>query len=101
MNETLRNTKILEKVVNSVCAYYGIAASRIFSRDRHKIVSDARNIIIYILHKDFKLSISFLSHEFSRSERWVVQLCAVKKQHIFLYKDCSDEYENLLKIIKD
>lgn len=91
---------IVEQVADVVCGRYGIDINRVFGLDRHKPVADARNIIVYILHKDFGLSISFLSREFDRSERWIMQICATKKQHITMYADCEEEHEMFLDLLK-
>ena len=100
MNEFTRKKLLVEQVADVVCTQYGVDINRIFSRDRHKPVSDARNIILYILHKDYGLSISFLSKEFERTDRWVVLTCATKKQHIAMYEDCEDEHKRFLERLK-
>lgn len=100
MDEITKKKMIVEKVADVVCTKVGVDINRIFSRDKHKSVSDARNIIIYILHKDYGLSISFLSNTFERSPRWIVQSCAIKKQHISMYEDCEEEHNLFLRLLK-
>ena len=92
---------LIEQVCGAVCTEYGIDTDRIFGKDRHKKVSDARVLIIYILHKDLKLSTPFLAQEFNRSTSWVLKKCATKKQHISMYDDCYEEHERFLELIKN
>lgn len=99
--ETLTQKRLLiEQVCDAVCTEYGIDIDRVFGEDRHKKVSDARVLIVYILHKDLGLTIPFLAQEFNRSTSWVLKKCATKKQHILMYDDCYDEHERFLKLIK-
>lgn len=100
MDELTRKKLLVEQVCDVVCTEYGIDIDRIFGKDRHKKVSDARVLIIYILHKDLKLSTPFLAQEFNRSTSWVLKKCATKKQHIAMYDDCYDEHERFLKLIE-
>ena len=91
---------LIEQVCDTVCKEYGIDIDRIFGKDRHKVVSDARVLIIYILHKDLKISTPLIARGFNRSTSWVLKKCATKKQHITMYDDCYDEHERFLKLIK-
>lgn len=100
MDELTRKKLIIEQVCDVVCTAYGIDIERVFSEDRHKKVSDARVLIVYILHKELKLTIPFLAQEFNRSTSWVLKKCAIKRQHIAMYEDCYDEYERFLELIE-
>ena len=100
MDELTRKKLIIEVVCDVVCTEYGIDVNRVFSEDRHKKVSDARVLIVYILHKDLKFSIPFLAQEFERSTSWVLKKCATKKQHISMYEDCSEEHKRFLGFIE-
>lgn len=101
MDEITKKKLLVEQVADVVCTKFGVDINRIFSRDKHKPVSDARNIMVYILHKDYGLSISFLSKEFQRTQSWVFKTCAIKKQHIAMYDDCYDEHEIFLELVKN
>ncbi len=100
MDGLTKNRLLVEKVCDAVCMEYGIDINRVFSEDRHKKVSDARVLIVYILHKDFKLATPFLAKEFNRSTSWVLKKCATKRQHIAMYDDCYDEHERFLDLVK-
>lgn len=100
MDELTKNKLIIEQVCDIVCTNYGVDINRIFSEDRHKKVSNARVLIVYILHKDLGLTIPFLAQEFERSTSWVLKKCAIKKQHISMYEDCCDEHERFLELVK-
>lgn len=101
MDELTRKKLLIEQVCDVVCTHYGIDINRVFSEDRHKSVSDARIIIVYILHKDFGLTTPFLAKEFNRSTSWVLKKCAMKKQHITMYDDCMMEHNRFLRLLKN
>lgn len=101
MDELTRKKLIIEQVCDVVCTNYGVDINLVFSEDRHKKVSDARVLIVYILHKDLGLTIPFLAQEFERSTSWVLKKCAIKKQHISMYGDCYDEHERFLELVKN
>ena len=100
MDELTRKRLIIEQVCDVVCTHYGIDINRVFSEDRHKPISEARVLLVYILHKDLGLTIPFLAQEFERSTSWVLKKCATKKQHIAMYDDCYDEHERFLNLVK-
>jgi chromosomal replication initiation ATPase DnaA len=100
MDEFTKKKLIVENVSDVVCTHFGVDINRVFSRDKHKRISDARNIILYILHKDYGLSISFLAKEFERTTSWVLKMCAIKKQHISMYEDCEEEHDMFLDLLK-
>ena len=99
MDELTRKKLLVEEVADAVCTKYGIDIERVFSRDKHKVVTDARNIMAYILHKDLGLSITFVAKELNRSESWVLKTCAKMALHISLYDDCIDEHDFLLTLL--
>ena len=90
MDELIKNKLLVEQVADVVCTQLG----------RHKPISEARVLLVYILHKDLGLTIPFLAQEFERSTSWVLKKCATKKQHIAMYEDCYDEHERFLRLVK-
>ena len=100
MDELTRKKLIVEQVANVVCTHFGVDINSVFGMDRHKPISEARVLLVYILHKDLKFSIPFLAQEFERSTSWVLKKCATKKQHISMYDDCYDEHKRLLDLIR-
>ena len=101
MKDLIRKKEILEKVADVVCNKYGVDINSVFEKNKHKKASEARNIIVYILHKDYGLSISFIAREFERSERWIKQIYSTKKQHILMYDDCSEEHSLFLELLEN
>ena len=101
MDEMIRNKLLVEQVADVVCTRLGVDINSVFGLDRHKQISEARILLVYILHKDFGLTIPFLAQEFERSTSWVLKKCATKKQHIAMYDDCYDEHERFLNLIKN
>ena len=101
MSDLVQKKIIVEKVADVVCSKYGVDINTVFAKDKHKRASEARNIIVYILHKDYGLSISFIAKEFERSERWIKQIYSTKKQHILMYSDCVEEHNLFLDLLKN
>lgn len=101
MDESIRRQLLVEKVADVVCNYYGVDVNDVFSTTRKRPIALARESIIYILHCDFCLSLSFLSRTFERTPRWICDICATKRLHIELYEDSFEEHEILLKLIKN
>lgn len=100
MDELTRKKLLVEQVADVVCTHFGVDINSVFGIDRHKPISEARILLVYILHKDLGLTIPFLSQEFNRSSSWVLKKCAIKKQHIVMYDDCCDEHERFLNLVK-
>lgn len=100
MDELIKNKLLVEQVADVVCTQLGVDINSVFGLDRHKPISEARVLLVYILHKDLGLTVPFLAKEFERSTSWVLKKCATKKQHIAMYEDCYDEHERFLRLVK-
>lgn len=100
MDELIKKKLLVEQVADIVCTQLGVDINGVFGIDRHKPISEARILLVYILHKDLGLTIPFLAQEFERSTSWVLKKCAIKKQHISMYEDCYDEHERFLNLVK-
>lgn len=100
MDELIKNKLLVEQVADVVCTHLGVDINSVFGVDRHKPISEARVLLVYILHKDLGLTTPFLAQEFERSTSWVLKKCATKKQHIAMYEDCYDEHERFLELVK-
>lgn len=100
MDDLTRNKLLVEQVADVVCTHLGVDINSVFGVDRHKPISEARVLLVYILHKDLGLTIPFVAQEFERSTSWVLKKCATKKQHISMYDDCYDEHKRLLDLIR-
>lgn len=101
MDELIKNKLLVEQVADVVCTQLGVDINSVFGMDRHKPISEARILLVYILHKNLGLTIPFLAQEFERSTSWVLKKCATKKQHIAMYEDCYDEYERFWELVKN
>ena len=100
MDELTKKKLLVEQVADVVCTQLGVDVNSVFGTDRHKHISEARILLVYILHKDLGLTIPFLAQEFERSTSWVLKKCATKKQHIEMYEDCYDEHERFLNLVR-
>lgn len=100
MDELIKNKLLVEQVADVVCTQLGVDINSVFGLDRHKPISEARVLLVYILHKDLGLTIPFLAQEFDRSTSWVLKKCAIKKHHMSMYEDCYDEHERFLSLVK-
>jgi len=98
--EITKDEIILFKDIKQVIlCYFNIYNTDIYSKRGKKPSYTARMLIYYILHCEYKLSISktaFLMHKTPRN----IQRCiANTKFRINHYEDCKKEYEDILSII--
>ena len=63
--------KIIERIEKSVCDFFGVSVQSIVNMDRTSNVSMARGFIFYILHNDYKISISKIANTYFRTNRAV------------------------------
>lgn len=100
MDESIQKRLLVERVADVVCNHFGVDVNDVFSLTRKRPVALARESVIHILHCDYKLSLMYLSRTFERSQRWICDICAIKKLHIDLYEDCMQEHDVLLNLIE-
>lgn len=88
--------KIIEKVEKDVCGYFGVDKQNVISKNRTSQVSMARGYIFYILHKEYKLSISKIANTYFRTPRaifWHVN----KIKHFLKQKMYKEIYNNICR----
>lgn len=88
--------KIIEKVEKDVCRYFCVDKQNVINKNRTSQVSMARGYIFYILHKEYKLSISKIANTYFRTPRavfWHVN----KIKHFLKQKMYKEIYNNICK----
>ena len=68
---TEEEIKIIERIEKNVCDFFGVSVQSIVNMDRTSNVSMARGFIFYILHHDYKISISKIANTYFRTNRAV------------------------------
>ena len=63
--------KIFSAVEEKVCEYFGVSVEMVIKKDTTNEVSMVRNMLYYILHHEFGMSVSKIAKRYKRMERGV------------------------------
>lgn len=86
--------RIIEKVESIVCSFFNVIPQKIVNANRTSQVSLARGYIFYILHNDYKISISKIAETYFRTPRAV--FWHIEKIKYFLTQRMYKEiYDNI------
>lgn len=86
---------ISDRVTVVVCEHFGISTESVYGRDMSRLANTARALTIFILHRDLKCSISFLSREYGRNKRTIYHTCEQTDNYIKWYDDYRRHYESI------
>ena len=86
--------KIIDNVEKDVCAFFGVNRQAIVNKDRTSQVSMARGYIFYILHNDYKFSMSKIANTYFRTPRAV--FWHINKIKHFLKQKMYKEIYNII-----
>lgn len=95
MIDTIQIEFIEEKVIE----IYNVTKDELMSYDKHKNISMARMMCIYILHKDFGVPSSYLSKRYHRSRRVIFSICQKMNTIINTYIKDKEQYTYLIELI--
>lgn len=85
---------LIDKVECTVCEYFNVQCQSIVNRDMTSQVSLARGYIFYILHVNYKLSISKIANTYQRQKR-VVFWHINKIKHLIKQRMYREIYDNI------
>ena len=91
----------IEFIEEKVIEIYNVTQDELMSYDKHKNISMARMMCIYILHKDFGVPSSYLSMRYHRTRRIIFSMCQKAGLIIRTYKEDMNIYDNLVKSIRE
>lgn len=95
MIDTIQIEFIEEKVIE----IYNVTRDELMSYDKHKNISMARMMCIYILHKDFGVPSSYLSKRYHRSRRVIFSICQKMNTITNTYIKDKEQYTYLIELI--
>ena len=95
MIDTIQIEFIEEKVIE----IYNVTKEELMSYDKHKNISMARMMCIYILHKDCGISSSYLSKRYHRSRRVIFSICQKMNTITNTYIKDKEQYTYLTELI--
>lgn len=98
-NETKK--EMFLRVNRTVCNYFGIAESDIYSLDKTRLFSKARGMIFLYLNVNEKVSASQLANEYSRHLRSVRRSIANMKTFIQIYQEYKKEYDDIVCLLTE
>ncbi len=90
---------LIDKVEDMVCEYFNVQCQSIINRDMTSQASLARGYIFYILHVNYKLSISKIANTYQRQKR-VVFWHINKIKHLLKQRMYKETYYNICKDAK-
>ena len=99
MNDT-RNDKA-KTIENIVCDFFSLSIDEVFSKTLIREVVMVRHITIYLLHKIYNLSVSFLAKRYDCSTSLINKVCANITNYIEYDKKFRNTYNCLLRYIKE
>ena len=92
--------KIIERVEEAVCRYFGVDEDKIASKQKTLNVAMARAFIFYILHIDYKLSINKIANTYFRTARLVNWQCE-KVRYMLKQRNYAKTYSDILEAINE
>lgn len=91
--------KVIEKVEECVCSYFGVNADKLPSRAKTLNIAMARAFVFYILHTDYNISINKIANTYFRTPRLVNWQCE-KIRYLIKLKNYAKMYSDILGAIK-
>lgn len=86
----------IDVIEREVTKIYNVTKDELMSYDKHKNISMARMMCIYILHKDCGISSSYLSKRYNRSRRVIFSICQKMNTITKTYIKDKEQYTYLL-----
>lgn len=90
----------IQQLEQQICDFFNIQRDELFSRNKSKTKILAKHFCVFILHKHYSLSTSYLANRYHNSRRWTFDICAQIKSYIKYDKKYQMYYEYLKRYIK-
>lgn len=90
--------KIIERVEEAVCRYFGVDEDEISSRKKTLNIAMARSFVFYILHTDYKISINKIANTYFRTPRLVNWQCE-KLRYMLKQRNYAKTYNDILEMM--
>lgn len=91
--------KVIEKVEDCVCSYFGINADKLPSRTKTLNIAMARAFVFYILHTDYNISINKIANTYFRTPRLVNWQCE-KLRYMLKQRNYAKTYKDIIEAMK-
>ena len=88
-------------IENIVCDFLGFPVEKVFSKSLKRDLVLARHLTIFILHECEKLSIRYLANRYGHSVRSTNRICANIRSYIEYDKKLRNQYQCLLRYMKE
>lgn len=90
------------KVEKCVCEYFGLSyEDTMIHRAPTRKHSNARHLILLILHDEFKMSVPVLSKHYGYTQRWIKRTNAHVRQQYEIYKEYKKHYDMITTVLLD
>ena len=91
--------KVIEKVEECVCSYFGVNADKLPSRAKTLNIAMARAFVFYVLHTDYNISINKIANTYFRTPRLVNWQCE-KIRYLIKLKNYAKMYNDIMESMK-
>ena len=91
---------LINKIISTVCKYYGVSVDEIKSKKKTDAVANARHIAIYIIRKLTDKSFKEIGNIFSRDHTTVMASCDRVSTNIKTMIKTESDIKKLIKEIK-
>lgn len=91
--------KVIEKVEECVCSYFGVNSDKLPSRTKTLNIAMARAFVFYILHTDYNISINKIANTYFRTPRLVNWQCE-KLRYMLKQRNYAKTYNDIIEAMK-
>ncbi|MEZ3589570.1 MAG: chromosomal replication initiator protein DnaA [Muribaculaceae bacterium] len=80
-----------EQIVNSVSSHYNIDSDLIFTKNRKRDISDARQMVMYLAKKHVKMPLTAIGTRLSRTHATVLHACKTIEERLPVEKSLQED----------
>lgn len=100
MSDNKEIQDVIIDVEQAVCDFFALPYDEVFSKNITRDRVLARHFTIYLLHKDYGISINKLSKKYNHAPRHINRICVWIGNRIQYDKKCQNYYNCLKQYIK-
>lgn len=95
LHQDMINIHQIESIEKKVIENFEVTYDELMSYDKHKKISMARMMCVYILHKDYGVPTSLLSERYHRTRRIIFSMCQKMELIIKTYRKDREIYRDI------
>lgn len=87
---------MFREIEKKICKYFDVTPDLLVGKNCFGQASLARNYLWYILHYDFKMSISTIANEYERTQRRVKRVVSKTKYLVTTQRMYKEHYDKIV-----